>query len=120
MSEWKYGESRGVSRAVVDRRTTRERLNDACMGYESGSVDEQDLLRMVAKEVPQPRAFVAMSPDRQWYTVLDKEAHASGKRYFTIFAWSDFMGAYQWRDLIEDTGQGAEAALSEFLEKKNA
>lgn len=63
-----------------------------------------------------PRALVALSRDRQWYTVLDKEAHRSGKRYFTLFEWSDFMGAYQWRDLIEDTGQDAHEVLAVWLE----
>ena len=66
---------------------------------------------------PQPRAIVALSDDRQWYTVLSKEpSRHDGKRYFTLFGWSDFMGAYQWRDLIEDTGQDAHQVLAEWME----
>jgi hypothetical protein len=66
---------------------------------------------------PHPRALVAISEDRQWYTVLAKEpSNYDGKRRFTIFRWSDFMGDYQWRDVIEDTGQDAHEVLAAWLE----
>lgn len=68
------------------------------------------------QEILATRAVVAISDDRQWYTILDKKPNRTdGKMYFTIYGWSDFMNSYQWRDIVEDTGQDAWDVLAAFL-----
>jgi hypothetical protein len=62
---------------------------------------------------------MAISDDRQWLTVLNKEPYQHHDIcYYAVYEWSDFLSSYQWRNLVENTGQRAEDALQAFLENR--
>lgn len=69
--------------------------------------------------MPEHRMVMAMSHDRQWMTVLNKEPFCHRDAcYYAVYEWSDFLTSYQWRDLVENTGQTAEEVLHAFLDSR--
>lgn len=67
-------------------------------------------------KMPDTGTVMAISEDRQWLAVLNKEPYQRQDAcYYAIYEWSDFLSSYQWRDLVANTGQRAEEALRAFL-----
>lgn len=67
--------------------------------------------------MPERRTDMAISDDRQWLIVLDKERyHRHDVHYYAVYEWSDYLMSYQWRNLVTNTGQRVEEALQEFLD----
>jgi hypothetical protein len=67
--------------------------------------------------MPDSGTVMAISDDRQWRTVLNKEPYQRHDVcYYAVYEWSDFLSSYQWRNPVENTGQRAEEALQAFLD----
>jgi hypothetical protein len=72
----------------------------------------------MTNRTPEPRALVAISPDRQWLVVLDEPGDMSARPVGGWVLWHR-SGPYSWGfyNHMGDTGQSAETVLVEWLKE---
>lgn len=107
-------------RAVADRRTYCQDLLDDLSGIEGArAAAARNRARRCIKETePQPRAIVALSEDRQWLCVLDKESRwaLTDDILWSIYGWDTNESLYLFVKNTQDTGQDAHEVLRAWLE----